>query len=111
MAKDTTADTDPLSSIGDAMRAAAHNASEDASRARERISAASMGVTQSISRFTYTSSYMVSYGLVYAAVFIARAIPQDNPVVAGFVDGGRAAIEALNEAKAIPAAATAGAPA
>jgi hypothetical protein len=107
MAKATTADTvtdnDPLRSIADAMRDAVHNASEDASRARERVSAASAGVTQSISRFTYTSSYMVSYGIVYATVFIARSIPQDNPIVEGFIDGGRAAIEALNEAKAVPA--------
>jgi hypothetical protein len=107
MAKATTADTivnepDPLRSISDAMRDAVHNASEDASRARERVREASAGVTQSVSRFTYTSSYMVSYGIVYATVFIARSIHQDNPVVEGFIDGGRAAIEALNEAKTVP---------
>ena len=43
---------------------------------------------------------MVAYGVVYATVFVARAIPQENPIVEGFIDGGRAAIDALNEAKA-----------
>ena len=56
-------------------------------------------MTQSVSRFGYTSSYMLSYGIVYAAVFVARSIPQENPIVEGFIDGGRAAIEALNEVK------------
>ena len=30
-------------------------------------------------------------------------IPQENPIVEGLIDGGRAAIEALNEAKSKPA--------
>jgi hypothetical protein len=42
---------------------------------------------------------MMSYGVVYASVFVAKSIPQDNPIVEGFIDGGRAAVEALNEAK------------
>ena len=42
---------------------------------------------------------MIAYGVVYATVFVARSIPQENPIVEGFIDGGRAAIDALNEAK------------
>lgn len=101
-AADDTAvnESDPLRSISDAMRDAIHTASEDATKARERIRDA--GVGQSLSRFAYTSSYMVSYGIVYATVFVAKSIPQDNPIVEGFIDGGRAALEALNEAKAAP---------
>ena len=105
MAKAAPADTvenDPLRSISDAMRDAIHNASEDAHRARERVKEAGAGMGQSVSRFTYTSSYMLSSGLVYATVFVARSIPQENPIVEGLIDGGRAAIEALNEAKSKP---------
>jgi hypothetical protein len=95
-------DKDPLHSISEAMRDAIRNASEDAAKAHERIRETRAGVSQSVSRFGYTSSYMISYGIVYGTVFIARALPQDNPVMEGFIDGGRAAIEALNEAKAGP---------
>ncbi len=44
---------------------------------------------------------MLSYGIVYASVFVARSVPQDNPIVEGFIDGGRAAIEALNDARGV----------
>lgn len=109
MTKATTADTptpetDPLSSLSQAMRDAAASAAADAAQAREKIGEIGSGMTHSASRFAYTSSYMVAYGLVYATVFVARAIPQNNPVVEGFVDGGRAALDALNEAKSASAA-------
>jgi hypothetical protein len=109
MAKATTAETpandaDPLHSISEAMRDAINTASEDATKARERLRDAGEGLTHSASRFAYTSSYMISYGIVYATVFVAKSIPQDNPIVEGFIDGGRAAIEALNEAKSVPPA-------
>lgn len=108
MAKASTADTvvneaDPLRSIADAMRDAIHTASEDAAKAQDRVREAGAGITHSASRFLYTSSYMVSYGIVYASVFVAKSIPQDNPVVEGLIDGGRAAMEALHEAKAVTA--------
>lgn len=95
-------ESDPLRSISEAMRAAINTASEDATKARERMREAGAGVTHSASRFAYTSSYMVSYGIVYATVFLAKSVPQDNPIVEGFIDGGRAAMEALNEAKTPP---------
>jgi hypothetical protein len=58
-------------------------------------------IAHSASRFAYTTSYMISYGIVYAAVFAAKSIPQENPIVEGFVDGGRAALDAVNEAKGV----------
>jgi len=44
---------------------------------------------------------MVSYGVVYATVFVAKSVPQDNAIVKGLIDGGRAAVDAVNEAKGI----------
>lgn len=96
-----TASMDPFESVADAMRDAVHSATEDATRAREKLRQAGPDVMRSASRFTYTSCYMVSYGVVYATVFLAKTIPQDNPVVEGFIDGARAAIDAVNEAKGI----------
>src|SRR5512139_4113630 len=98
----TIEESDPLRSISDAMRDAINTATEDATKAREKLREAGAGVGNSVSRFAYTSSYMVSYGIVYATVFVARSIPQDNPIVQGCLDGGRAAMDALNEAKSVP---------
>jgi hypothetical protein len=93
-------ENEALKSISDAMREAVQDATEDAAKVREKL--ATVDVGRSLSRFAYTTSYMVSYGIVYGSVFIARSIPQDNPVVEGFIDGARAAMDALEEAKAIP---------
>ena len=50
---------------------------------------------QSISRMVYSGSYALAYGVVYAAVFVAQSLPRENPVVHGFRDGGRAAMDEL----------------
>ena len=83
------------------MKDAVNQATEDATRAKERISQLGPDIAHSASRFAYTTSYMISYGIVYATVFAAKSIPQENPVVEGFIDGGRAALDAVNEAKGI----------
>lgn len=89
-----------LKTAADAFRDAAKQAGDDAAKMKERIRQVGPDVAHSASRFAYTTSYMISYGLVYATVFIAKSLP-DNPIVDGFVDGGRAAIDAVNEAKGI----------
>lgn len=100
----TIEQTDPLKSVADAIKDAANQATEDAARTKERLSQLGPDIANSASRFAYTTSYMVSYGIVYAAVFAAKSVPQDNAVVKGFIDGGSAAIDAVNEAKGVKAA-------
>lgn len=90
-------ENEALKPISDAMRQAAQDAAEDAAKIREKL--ADVDVGRSLARFAYTASYMVSYGIVYGSVFIARSIPQDNPIVEGFIDGARAAMDALEEAR------------
>jgi hypothetical protein len=48
-----------------------------------------------VSRVAYNGSYWLSYGVVYATVFVAHSLPQENPVMHGFRDGARAAVDAL----------------
>jgi hypothetical protein len=43
----------------------------------------------------YRGSYALAYGVVYAVVFVAQLLPQENPVMHGFSDGGRAAVDEL----------------
>ena len=51
---------------------------------------------QTMSRMIYSGSYALAYGVVYAAVFVAQSLPQENPVMHGFRDGGGAAMDELN---------------
>jgi hypothetical protein len=44
----------------------------------------------------YSGSYALAYGVVYAAVFVAQSLPQENPVMHGFRDGGGAAMDELS---------------
>jgi hypothetical protein len=101
----TTAD-DSLHSVSDTMGEGIKNASAAAARAGEKVREIGGTLGRSISRFTYKGAYMVSYGVVYATVFVASAVPRQNPLVEGLMDGGRAAIDALNEAKQLPSTAS-----
>ena len=57
---------------------------------------------RTMSRMIHVSSYAVGYGIVYAAVFVAQSLPQDNPIMHGFRDGGQAAMDELNWAEQLP---------
>jgi hypothetical protein len=39
---------------------------------------------------------VLAYGVVYATVFVASSLPQDNPLMRGLRDGGRAAMVELD---------------
>ena len=51
---------------------------------------------QSLSRMIYSGCYAVAYGVVYTTVFVTQSLPQENPVIHGFRDGGRAAMDELS---------------
>jgi hypothetical protein len=50
---------------------------------------------RTMSRMVYSGSYALAYGVVCATVFVVQSLPQDNPVMHGFRDGGRAAMDEL----------------
>ena len=52
---------------------------------------------QTASRMIYSGSYALAYGLVYATVFVVQMLPQDNPMMHGFHDGGKAAMDELSQ--------------
>ena len=70
-------------------------ASEHALKVKQTISEAGPLALRGLSRVAYSSSYWVAYGVVYAVVFVVRSLPQENPPMHGFRDGGRAAMDAL----------------
>jgi hypothetical protein len=51
---------------------------------------------QTMSYMIYTGSYALAYGTVYATVFVTQFLPQENPVMRGLHDGGRAAMDELS---------------
>jgi hypothetical protein len=50
-------------------------------------------VSRFVSRLVYTTSYSLSYGVVFPVMLVARAVPKENALVHGLVDGARAAKE------------------
>ena len=91
------ADEAAMQSIAAAMRDAAATASEDAGRERQPANEAGPKALEAISRMVYTGSYVLAYGVVYAAVFVAHSLPQENPVMRGLRDGGKAAADECSE--------------
>ena len=94
-AEAATADDDAaMWSVAAAMRDAATTASEHVA-VKQSASEAGPKALEAISHMVYTSSYVLAYGVVYATVFIAQSLPQENSVMSGFRDGGRAATDEL----------------
>jgi hypothetical protein len=75
----------------------AGKASEHATPTEEAAAEAGSDMLQAASRMIYSGSYALAYGVVYAAVFVVQMMPQDNPVMHGFHDGGRAAMDELSQ--------------
>jgi hypothetical protein len=90
-----TPSADPLRSAADAMALALQAAKEGASDAQERVAEMMPAIGGFLSRLTYTTCYAVSYGVVFPTLLVARAVPKDNALVHGLVDGARAAREAI----------------
>jgi hypothetical protein len=91
----TTADEPATRSAPAATRDGARRLSEPAAEAQDTASEAGYSALQTMSRMIYTGSYALAYGVVYATVFIAQSLPQENPVMHGFRDGGQAAMDEL----------------
>ena len=81
----------PAASKDVAGRASEHAAPSEAA------AEAGSDMLQTASRMIYSGSYALAYGVVYAAVFVVQMMPQDNPVMHGFHDGGKAAMDELSQ--------------
>lgn len=78
----------------DEMQAVAR-AMRDAAAADDGANEAGPPALRGVSHLAYTGAYWLSYGVVYPVVFVAHLLPQENPVMHGLRDGGRAAMDAL----------------
>jgi len=96
-ARATTGEEAAMQAVSAAMRDAAATASEHAAKVKESTSEAGISALESISRMVYTGSYVLAYSAVYATVFVARSLPRENPIMRGFRDGGRAALDELED--------------
>ena len=94
-----TPESDPLKSVADAMETAMQAAREGAADARAAVDRAIPAISQFVSRFVYTTSYTVSYGVVFPVMLLARAVPKDNALVHGLVDGAQAAKDMVEDWK------------
>jgi hypothetical protein len=88
---------DPLRTAADAMTLAMQAAKDGAADAQQRVNEMMPALGGFLSRLTYTTCYAVSYGVVFPTLLVARAVPKDNAIVNGLVDGARAARDSLAE--------------
>ncbi len=72
-------------------------AAEHAARPETAAAEAGPDMMQTVSRTIYSGSYALAYGIVYATVFVVQLLPQDNPMMHGFHDGGKAAMDELGQ--------------
>jgi hypothetical protein len=90
-------EADPLKAVADAMETAVHAARDGAADARAAVDRAIPAVSQFVSRLVYTTSYSISYGVVFPVMLLARAVPKDNALVHGLVDGAQAAKDMVED--------------
>jgi hypothetical protein len=93
--KPDTPAADPLRTAADAMTLAVQAAKDGAADAQAKVSEMMPAVGGFLSRLTYTTCYAVSYGVVFPTLLVARAVPKDNAIVQGLVDGALAARDAV----------------
>jgi hypothetical protein len=87
------ADDQAMDSIAQAVRDASKSAVQHATNVKSAVTGT--GLIRSVSRVSYTGAYALAFGIVYTVVFVTQFIPQDNPVMDGFNDGARAAVDAV----------------
>ena len=90
-------ESDPLKSVADAMETAVQAARDGAADAKAAVDRALPAISQFVSRFVYTTSYSISYGVVFPTMLLARAVPKNNALVHGLVDGARAAKDMVED--------------
>jgi hypothetical protein len=80
-----------------ARESAIQAARDGAADARAAVDRAIPAISAFVSRCAYTTSYSISYGVVFPAMLLARAVPKDNALVHGLVDGARAATDLVDD--------------
>jgi hypothetical protein len=97
---------DPLKSVADAMSLAVQAARDGAGDAQQKVSEMMPAIGGFFGRLAYTTCYAISYGVVFPTLFVAQAVPKDNALVHGLVDGARAARDAIGSPREEPDSAT-----
>lgn len=90
---------DPLQSIADALDSASQATQQGFADLKANAAQAMPALQSGASQAAYKLGYGVSYGLVFAAVFVSRAVPRDNALMHGVVDGARAATDFVRESR------------
>jgi hypothetical protein len=107
--------SDAVNAGASAIETAMQAARDGAADARAAVDRAIPAIAEFTSRLVYTTSYAISYGVVFPTLLVARAIPKDNVLVHGLVDGARAATDMVDDWRgdrqaALPGEAAAAAP-
>jgi hypothetical protein len=88
-------DESVMQAVADAMTNASQTATRHAAKVSRVVGDGSAQALESVSHAAYTGAYCLAYAVVYPVTFGVRLLPQENAVMRGFRDGGRAATDAV----------------
>ncbi|MGP0062211.1 MAG: hypothetical protein ACLQGP_01245 [Isosphaeraceae bacterium] len=91
--------SDPLKIVADALDSAVNSTKEGIEKAQTTVNDALPAASQFLSQAAYQTCYAISYGVVFPTILLVRAIPKNNAVVHGFIDGAHAAKDSVNDMK------------
>lgn len=94
--------SDPMKAVADALSQAGRAMHDGATHAREAAPKVWEATEKFVSRFTYTTCYTISFGVVFPVLLVGRAIPKNNAIVHGMVDGAIAAKDSIEKMKSQP---------
>jgi hypothetical protein len=97
-ASSESAESNPLSALGEALEAAAESVGNARAEATENAKLAAAKVQSGVSSGAYYAAYGISYGLIFSGVFVKELLPPNNPIRRGFEDGAVAAFDAAAHA-------------
>jgi hypothetical protein len=90
---------DRVASATGALDLVTRAARDGAADAREAAARTWAATSLFASRFVYTACYTVSYGVVFPTMLLARAVPRNNAVVRGMIDGAHDAVDRVDQVR------------
>lgn len=91
--------SDPMQAVAGALSQAGQAMRDGATHAKEAAPKVWEATEKFVSRFTYTTCYTISFGVVFPVLLVGRAIPKNNAIVHGMVDGAVAAKDSIEKMK------------
>ena len=85
----------PTSSVSNFLSTTRNAVQDGIADARATVEEAWPKVAEAVNKGVYNFAYGLAFGVAFPVVLVAKAIPQNNCVVWGFIDGANSARQAV----------------